>query len=121
MFSLNKLLAAAALWLLCKPDLLEQRFNPQAAGRALLCVLTLLAYALLFEVLGFVIATALAAFVLGLLFTGRLLPCAISGLLMGVLLYSLARSMNARGIPFTRQNQMLALLAPMYRDVITRP
>ena len=83
------LMAAASLWLLCKPDLLEQRFNPQAAGRALLCVLTLLAYALLFEVLGFVIATALAAFVLGLLFTGRLLPCAISGLLMGVLLYSL--------------------------------
>lgn len=30
-------------------------------------------------------------------------------------------SMNARGIPFTRQNQMLALLAPMYRDVITQP
>jgi hemoglobin len=30
-------------------------------------------------------------------------------------------AMNARGIPFTRQNQMLALLAPMYRDTITRP
>ena len=30
-------------------------------------------------------------------------------------------SMNARGIPFTHQNQMLALLAPMYRDVITQP
>lgn len=28
-------------------------------------------------------------------------------------------SMEARGIPFTRQNQMLALLAPMHRDVIT--
>jgi hemoglobin len=31
----------------------------------------------------------------------------------------LQQSMDARGIPFTRQNQMLALLAPMHRDVIT--
>ena len=31
----------------------------------------------------------------------------------------LQQSMNARGIPFTRQNQMLALLAPMHRDVVT--
>ena len=28
-------------------------------------------------------------------------------------------SMDARGIPFTTQNQLLALLAPMHRDVIT--
>lgn len=27
--------------------------------------------------------------------------------------------MTARGIPFARQNQLLALLAPMHRDVIT--
>ncbi len=27
-------------------------------------------------------------------------------------------TMNARGIPFARQNQMLALLAPMYRDMV---
>lgn len=31
----------------------------------------------------------------------------------------LQQSMDARGIPFTRQNQMLALLAPMYRDTVT--
>ncbi|MFZ2387083.1 MAG: group 1 truncated hemoglobin [Polaromonas sp.] len=31
----------------------------------------------------------------------------------------LQRSMDAKGIPFTRQNQMLALLAPMHRDIIT--
>lgn len=31
----------------------------------------------------------------------------------------LQRSMDAQGIPFTRQNQMLALLAPMHRDTIT--
>ncbi|CAN5162978.1 hypothetical protein BH10PSE16_BH10PSE16_40360 [soil metagenome] len=28
-------------------------------------------------------------------------------------------SMDARGIPFARQNEMLALLAPMHRDIIT--
>ena len=40
----------------------------------MLCVLALLAYALLFEILGFVISTALAGFALGLLFNGRLCP-----------------------------------------------
>jgi hemoglobin len=30
----------------------------------------------------------------------------------------LQASMNAKGIPFARQNPMLALLAPMHRDVI---
>ena len=28
-------------------------------------------------------------------------------------------SMDAKGIPFRRQNEMLALLAPMHRDIIT--
>jgi len=31
----------------------------------------------------------------------------------------LQHSMDAQGIPFVRQNQMLALLAPMHRDTIT--
>ena len=83
------LMSAGSLWLLFKPGLLEQTFNRKAALRATLCVLTLLAYAVLFETLGFVISTALAAFTLGLLFTGRLIPCAISAVLMGVLLYVL--------------------------------
>lgn len=30
----------------------------------------------------------------------------------------LQQSMDARGIPFQRQNQMLALLAPLHRDVV---
>ena len=33
----------------------------------------------------------------------------------------LQQTMDARGIPFTRQNQMLALLAPMHRDVVNTP
>ncbi len=31
----------------------------------------------------------------------------------------LQETMDARGIPFQRQNQMLALLAPMHRDMVT--
>lgn len=31
----------------------------------------------------------------------------------------LQQAMDAKGIPFARQNQMLALLAPMHRDIIT--
>lgn len=31
----------------------------------------------------------------------------------------LQKSMDAKGIPFTQQNQMLARLAPMHRDIIT--
>ena len=30
-------------------------------------------------------------------------------------------SMGAKGIPFAAQNRMLALLAPMHRDVVTKP
>lgn len=83
------LMAAGAAWLIFKPGPQTEALSRQALQRAGLCILTLLAYALLFEPLGFVLSTALATFVLGLLFTGRVLPCLISGVLMGVLLYAL--------------------------------
>lgn len=83
------LMSAGSLWLLAKPGMLDQQLHVPSALRSLLCVLVLLAYALLFEPLGFIFSTALASFALGLLFTGRLLPCAISAVLMGVLLYAL--------------------------------
>ena len=86
---LLSLMAAGSLWLVFKPGQLELRFNLQTIKRGLLCICVLLSYALLFESLGFVISTALGAFALGLLFSGRVLPCAISGVLMGVVLYSL--------------------------------
>ena len=35
------------------------------------------------------------------------------------LVENLQSAMEARGIPFTQQNRLLALLAPMHRDVIT--
>lgn len=83
------LLGAGALWLVIRPALHRHLLNAAQSLRALLCVAGLLAFALMFEPLGFVPATALAATGLGLLFGGRSLPCALSGVLMGVLLYLL--------------------------------
>ena len=83
------LMGAGSLWLLIKPGLLTQQLHVPSALRATLCVLALLAYALLFEPLGFILSTALVGFALGVLFTGRPMPCAISGVLMGLLLYGL--------------------------------
>lgn len=84
------LMGCGALWLLCKPHGdPTPPFDWTMARRAVLCVLALLAYALLFETLGFVITTSLATFALGMLFNGRLVPSLISGVLMGVLLYGL--------------------------------
>ena len=83
------LMGAGSLWLVIKPGMLDQRLDLPTALRSVLCILVLLVYALTFEPLGFVISTALATCVLGLLFTGRPIPCVISGVLMGVLLYVL--------------------------------
>ncbi|SDH93447.1 putative tricarboxylic transport membrane protein [Pseudomonas benzenivorans] len=83
------LMGAGSLWLLIKPGVLTQQLHVPSALRATLCVLALLAYALLFEPLGFILSTALVGFALGVLFTGRPMPCAISGVLMGLLLYGL--------------------------------
>ncbi|WP_314018181.1 tripartite tricarboxylate transporter TctB family protein [Stutzerimonas degradans] len=84
------LMGCGALWLLLKPQgEPTPAFDSPGAVRAVLCVLALLAYALLFETLGFVISTALTGFALGLLFNGRLWPSLISGALLGVLLYGL--------------------------------
>lgn len=84
------LMAVGALWLLVKPK--GEPTPPidwAIARKVVLCILVLLAYAFLFEPLGFVLSTALAGCTLGLLFSGRPVPSVISGVLMGVLLYVL--------------------------------
>ncbi|ARU87522.1 tripartite tricarboxylate transporter TctB family protein [Pseudomonas sp. M30-35] len=83
------LMGAGSLWLVIKPGLMEQQLHMPTVKRSAICVLVLLAYALTFEPLGFVLSTTLAVFVLGLLFTGRPVPCLISAVLMGVLLFLL--------------------------------
>lgn len=83
------LMGAGSLWLVIKPGMHEQRLDIPTALRSSLCIAVLLVYALTFEPLGFVFSTALSTFLLGLLFTGRPVPCLISAVLMGVLLYIL--------------------------------
>lgn len=83
------LMGAGSLWLVIKPGLMEQQLHIPTVKRSAMCVLVLLAYALTFEPLGFVLSTSVAVFLLGLLFTGRPLPCLISAVLMGILLFVL--------------------------------
>ncbi|MET1080808.1 MAG: tripartite tricarboxylate transporter TctB family protein [Pseudomonas sp.] len=84
------LMGAGALWLLCKPsDEATPAIDWPLARKVMLGIAALLAYALLFEPLGFVLSTALAGFGLGLLYNGRPLASAASGIAMGVLLYGL--------------------------------
>ncbi|MBT8766826.1 tripartite tricarboxylate transporter TctB family protein [Metapseudomonas boanensis] len=84
------LMATAALWLIYKPgDGPDLPISWPLARKVVLCVLALVAYAVLFEPLGFVVSTTLVGFSMGLLFMGRPLPSLVSGVLMGVLLYGL--------------------------------
>ena len=54
-----------------------------------LCALALLVYGLIFEVLGFILATILMSFVLGLLFAGNPLKSVIFSVLISIGLYVL--------------------------------
>lgn len=84
------LMAAGALWLLCKPTgESTPAINWPLARKVVLCIAVLLAYALLFEPLGFILSTALAGLSLGLLYNGRPRLSVISGISMGLLLYGL--------------------------------
>jgi putative tricarboxylic transport membrane protein len=81
------LMAAAALYLIFKPGDAPQWPQGPALGRVALLALALLGYAVGFQWLGFPIATALMATLIGLLFGGSLRASLISGLLMGVGLF----------------------------------
>ncbi|MDO5102051.1 MAG: tripartite tricarboxylate transporter TctB family protein [Lautropia sp.] len=64
--------------------------NPSGANlRIALMVVVLVAYAVLFELLGFVLATALMAMLLGHLFGGSWLKSALGGLVLGIALFLL--------------------------------
>ncbi|QNP50271.1 tripartite tricarboxylate transporter TctB family protein [Diaphorobacter aerolatus] len=62
---------------------------PGANSRIALMVLIVVGYACLFQLLGFIIATALATACVGRLFDGPWIRSAIGGIVMGVCLYLL--------------------------------
>lgn len=85
------LLALCCLFLAVRPGSghIDLNYTPAVFKKTGLCIVFLGAYAALFEVLGFPLSTALMSFGIGKLFGGRTLSCAVSGIVLGTLLYSL--------------------------------
>lgn len=86
---LAALIAACGAWLIARP-------SPHAAGVAarrvpplLACIAAILGYVLLFQPLGFIVATALLAVPVGMAFGGRWRPSLLGGLGLGIGLYLL--------------------------------
>lgn len=85
------LMVVCTLFLTVRPktEEIDLGYTPSLLKNLTICLATLLGYAVLFEILGFPVATALMAIIIGKLFGGKTLPCVISGVVMGVLLYLL--------------------------------
>ena len=76
-------------WLVVKGGFAAEANPPGANGRIALLVALVAGYALLFQWLGFVIATALMVVAVGRLFGGTWRNCVIGGVSMGVLFFLL--------------------------------
>ncbi len=87
------LFTVCCLYLTFRPkrlaDVDELGLNPALGKKILICMAAMLAYAVLFEMIGFPVSTALMAIVLGRLFGGSYTKCIISGVVMGVASYVL--------------------------------
>jgi putative tricarboxylic transport membrane protein len=84
--------AACWLWLVLRPKSIAEDLEGLAKGvlpRALIIIVALFGYALLFEPLGFPLSTALATIVIGRFFGGTWGKLVIGGALLGVSLYIL--------------------------------
>jgi len=84
---LSACMAACGAWLLLRPGHTASFVRGLQLQRIALCALFIMAYALLFQVLGFVVATALMALPVGRVFGGSWRQCVITGLCMGVALF----------------------------------
>jgi putative tricarboxylic transport membrane protein len=84
---LAALIAACGAWLVARPSH-HAAFGNQAQMRKIaFCAACVLIYAVLFQVLGFVIATALMAIPVGRIFGGTWRQSVLTGIGMGVVLY----------------------------------
>ena len=84
--------AACSLWLLLRPKRIAETLAPLPDGglaRAVLLMAGLFAYAFLFEVIGFPLATVLVTVAIGRLFGGSWRQVALAGLALGVSLFLL--------------------------------
>ena len=86
---LAALMAVAGLWLVLRPTLRGNPFNGVQWLPVVLCALAIVAYALLFEVLGFPLATTLMAVPVGMAFGGNWKQSLIGGAGLGLMLFLL--------------------------------
>jgi putative tricarboxylic transport membrane protein len=83
------LMACCGLWLVLKPALARGNFQGVPLKQTALCAAAVLAFALLFETLGFVLATTLLAVPMGMVFGGNWKQSLAGGLALGLALYLL--------------------------------
>jgi len=83
------IIGLCGLWLVYKGGNAVEPNAPGANGRILMMVAYAAIYALLFQWLGFIVATALMTVVVGRLFGGGWGKCAVGGVVMGVLFFFL--------------------------------
>lgn len=85
------LLAVCSLYLAVRPhqEAIQLGYTPSLLKKLGLCLLAMMLYGILFELLGFPLATALMAFTIGRLFGGSHVACALSGIGLGIGFYLL--------------------------------
>ena len=87
------LFAACCLYLTFRPAKLADEddlgLTPELGKKIVICMAAMMAYAVLFEMIGFPASTALMAIVVGRLFGGSYTKCIIAGVIMGVASYVL--------------------------------
>ena len=83
------LMAVSGLWLVVRPTLKAGVFDGVPLKQTALCALSVLIYALLFEVLGFVLATTVMAVPVGMAFGGNWRQAVMGGVGLGVGLFFL--------------------------------
>jgi putative tricarboxylic transport membrane protein len=86
---LAAMMALAGAWLAVKPAHHVDLLRGTQARVIAACAVTIIVYAILFQLLGFVVATALMALPVGRIFGGTWRQCALTGIGMGLVLYIL--------------------------------
>lgn len=86
---LAALLALAGTWLAFKPGQHVDLLHGPRTGVIAFCAASIVVYAIVFQLVGFVVATALMALPVGRIFGGSWKQCVLTGVGMGLVLYVL--------------------------------
>lgn len=82
-------MAVCGAWLTLRPGVPVRWPQGLQLSRIAMCTLAIVLYAALFQAAGFVLATALMSLPVGRVFGGSWRQCALTGVLLGVVLYLL--------------------------------